>query len=272
MVTTWEGHWDKLGRGETYYTLPLIKDGIASGPWPAEAATLFIKRNENDQVEKTWIGVSKNIKKTKSSKGKEIIRFQVANLQEVECPNELKDQSSGWHLNKTNISIPVPGKPAVKAEDPLRPSFFSEMESCDWPAFERHCFHLLRLIGIHDIHAIPHDDSRGKADGIFHFHTLTVIYDATLDQDFRDSKATQIENYLNQLKKEKIKIGQQNHSIKNTLRQVWIITRGESTRLIETEDGIKVKEIPFRKLVEVYDRRLKEELGTDELQTMLVEL
>lgn len=271
MVTTWDGHWDKLNGG-TYYTIPYVKDGIASGAFPAEATTLFIKRNKDtNNFEKSWIGSSRNFRKD-THNNKAVIRFDVSNLQEVTCPDELKKTPNGWYLNKNNISISTSAKPAAKTEDSLHPPFLKEMETCDWPTFERHCFHLLRLLGIHDIHAFPQDNNRGMADGIFHFHTLTVIYDATLEQNFSDSKATQMENYLNQLKKEKIKIGQQNYTIKNTLRQVWIITRGSNSQTIDREDDIEVKEIPFRKLVEVYDRRLRDEVGASDLQKILAGL
>jgi len=146
------------------------------------------------------------------------------------------------------------------------------MNICNSLNFEIHCFHLLRLIGIHDLHMFPQNDNRGKADGFFRFHTLSVIYDATLESDYQKKKETQIENYINQLKKEKIVFGNLSYTIKDTQRQGWIITRGSKVCQIKIEDDIKVKEIPYTKLIEVYDKRLQEEIGSDDLWDILKDL
>lgn len=53
---------------------------------------------------------------------------------------------------------------------------------------------------------------------------------------------------------------------------MWIITRGSSVRNIRKEDNIKVKEIPFTKLIEVYYYRLNNEIGTEELWDYLKDL
>lgn len=77
---------------------------------------------------------------------------------------------------------------------------------------------------------------------------------------------------INQLKGDKFKIADNTYTIKDTNKQVWIITRGTKVRSIRKEDNIKVKEIPYTKLVDVYHHRLKHEIGTEELWDLLKDL
>lgn len=274
MVTNWELHWDKLSakwNNSTIFTLPIIKDNLSNAVWPSEATTLFIKKTKENAFEKAWLGKTKNFRKDPNN-GKPAVRFEVVELVEIDCPLEYKLYTNGWHLNKKTQPLPFSISDNFIKNNHLQPAFFNEMKSCDALTFELHCFHLLRLLGIHDIHKFPQDDNRGKADGFFRFHTLSVIYDATLETNFQKKKETQIENYINQLKKEKISFDFINYSIKDTQRQVWIITRGNNVTIIKTEDHIKVKEIPFARLIELYNKRLDEEVGTDELWDILKNL
>lgn len=273
MVTNWELHWDKLSarwNNSTLYTNPVIKDDLANGQWPAEVDTLFIKRTKENAFEKSWLGKTKNFRKDPNN-GKPSIRLEVSDLKEIDCPQEFKQYSIGWHLNKSNLLIPVKSKTLI-TQTKLQPNFFSEMASCTWQSFEEHCFHLLRLLGIHELHKFPQSDNRGKADGFFKFSTLSVLYDATLESDFDIQKETQVDNYVNQLKGDKFKIGNNTYTIKDSIKQVWIITRGSSVRHIRTEDNIKVKEIPYLKLIEVINHRIMNEIGTDELRDKLKDL
>lgn len=274
MVTTWELHWDNLSKrwkNSTIFTFPFINDNISSGPWPEEASTLFIKLASDKKFEKSWIGKTKNFRKD-SYNDKPAIRFEVADLKEIDCPEEFRQKPTGWYLNKSFTPLSYTAPTVQNSEDRLSPPFFKEMSNCDPFSFEMYCFQLLRLIGIHDIHKFPQDDNRGKADGFFLFKSLSVIYDATLESNYQKKKETQIENYINQLKKEKIAFGALSYTIKDTQRQGWIITRGRIVRHIQTEDDIKVKEIPYTKLIEVYEKRLHEEMGSDELWDLLKDL
>ena len=273
MVTSWSNHWDKLQGSKgasTLFTLPLIKDNIADNPLPDDAVTLFIKLTENKTFEKSWIGKTKNFRKDQTN-GKDAIRFDVSDLRELECPQQYKGHLNGWHLNKSISVAAIEIKPG-NTDANLQPAFFSEMAVCNWQLFEDHCFHLLRLIGIHDIHKFPQSDNRGKADGFFKLSSLSVLYDATLERDFVTQKETQVDNYINQLKGDKVKIGQQSYTVKETNRQVWIITRGSSVRPIRTEDHIKVKEIPYSNLIAVYHQRLQTEIGIEDLWDVLKDL
>ena len=129
-------------------------------------------------MKKSWIGKSKNFRKDPNN-GKEAIRFEVSDLKEVSCPTPYKNYKEGWHLNKSSLFSGTSAFVTTSNQN-LQPSFFSEMSTCNWQLFEEHCFYLLRLLGIHELHKFPQSDNRGKADGFFKFSTLSVLYDATL--------------------------------------------------------------------------------------------
>lgn len=273
MVTNWDYHWNQLNNkwnNSTLFTFPLIKDNLINSTLPYEAKTLFIKKTKENVFEKAWIGMTKNYRK-ENYQDKLAIRFEVDSLVETDCPVEFKSFTNGWHLNKSFKFQKLEGNSEIQYNN-LQPNFFNEMANCDAFTFELYCYYLLRLLGIHDIHKIPQDNNRGKADGFFRFQTLSVIYDATLESKFLEKKETQIENYINQLKKEKIVFGTTSYTVKDTHRQVWIITRGAKTSLLKTDDHIKVKEIPFTQLISVYNKRFGEELGVTELCDALKDL
>jgi hypothetical protein len=273
MVTSWNLHWDKLKEkwnNSTLFTLSRIKYGITTSQFPEEATTLFIKTDSKGNFEKSWLGISKNFRHD-PNRGNPAIRFEVENLKEVACPNTFKSFGIGWHLNRTDKTIEL-SEISLHENDKMQPMFFKELQNCSFGIFERYCFHLLRLIGIHDIHAIPVQSQQGKGDGFFRFYSLVVIYDATLAYDYQTIKEQQIANYVNQLHSEKIYFGTKGYTLRGTQKQVWTITRGTSVRLLKTEDDVKVKEIPYTKLIEVYNKRIGSETGAEEFCDMLKDL
>ena len=261
MVTNWKHHWDNLGywNNSTLFTKPMIKDNIAQSELPLQAHTIFIKRDSTRRVEGCWEGVTSNYRQ-EDYKGKSAIRFDIRDLKRVECPAELLEASEGWHLNPLQTSDGA----GSEMTNSFHPPFFQTMSACGHLDFELHCFHLLRLLGIHDLHKIPQKRNAGKADGFFKFQSLSVIYDATLESNFLEVKEQQIENYVNQLKKEKISLSGKSYTIKDTQRQVWIITRGAEVNALLEEDHIKVKEIPYTKLIDLYMERVETDIGSDE--------
>lgn len=275
MVTNWELHWDKLGAkwsNSTLYTYPMIKNNLINATWPTEAETLFIKRSKENVFEKAWIGISRNFRKDNYN-GKEAVRFDVSDLTLIDCPPQYKSYPSGWYSNneKTSVGLLLHDEEGNKSKY-LHPPFFEAMETCDSVSFELNCFYLLRLLGIHEIHKFPQDNNRGKADGFFNFHSLSVIYDATLETHYLNKKETQIENYINQLRKEEISFDSISYNIRDKQKQVWIITRGSEVRLVKRKDTIRVKEVPYIKLIEVYDKRMSDEINSDDLWDMLKDL
>jgi hypothetical protein len=214
------------------------------------------------------IGKSKNFRKD-SYKGNDAVRFDVSKLQLVECPAEYKDYHIGWHAYKQNPSV---AEQEITAREFLQPPFIQDMETCNWEKFEKYCSFLLRLIGIHDLHVIPPTSNRGKADGFFKFQNLAVIYDATLYPEFVKKKDQQIENYVNQLKKDRLEFNGRHYTITDAVKQVWIITRGKEENQLPIMDHIKIKEIPYQKLVDIYHKRLEKEIGVFDLVDLLKDL
>jgi hypothetical protein len=100
-----------------------------------------------------------------------------------------------------------------------------------------------------------------------------VIYDATTDPNFIDKKKQQIKNYANQLKEEKIHFPRCSYSLADLQKQVWIITQqGKEVNPIKRDDHINIKEIPYRKLIELYHQRLQKEIDTVDLADLLRDL
>lgn len=262
MVTNWADHWskfigpDKRDAG-TFFTLNMTHHPVLKkGPWFAKARTLFITLNEKKQCTKCWIGYSRDFKTHKYNENP-AIRFEIEGLEEVDCPPEFKSYPIGWHLNEANSH-------ALN-----QPLFFSYMKTCAWQKFEEYSFQLLRLLGIHDVLKFPQNDNKGKSDGFFVFNTLAVLYDVTLDDNFKATKKTQIDNYVNLLRKDKIKQGKREYSFHEKNREVWIINRGPQVKLLKTVDDIKVKEIPYHRLIDIYYTRLSKEIDTRELCDLL---
>ncbi|MGN6421656.1 MAG: hypothetical protein ACTHMC_29355 [Pseudobacter sp.] len=275
MVTNWDLHWDKLGpkwNNSTLFTLPIIKDGIEKSNFPEKAVTLFIKRSKSNELEKSWLGISKNFRQD-PNKGNPAIRFEVSDLKEIDCPEEYKAYTNGWHLNKQCLPSPAIIDSIPEQHINTRPLFFTAMASCDWEQFEEYTFLLLRLLGIHELHRFPQTDNRGKADGFFKLGSLSVLYDATLEPNIESVKGVQLENFIHQLKSDNIKINEKlGYTIKDNDRQVWIITRGHIVRSLRIHDQIEVKEIPYAKLIEIYDKRLQEEWTILQLSRQLKDL
>ncbi|HYG15646.1 MAG TPA: hypothetical protein VEC12_07835 [Bacteroidia bacterium] len=273
MVTNWEGHWDKLGKkwqNSTLFTMPMIKDGLANSQHPAEAKTLFIKLSKANEFEKCWIGISKNFR-SDTYLGKLAVRFDVEHLLETDCAEEYSSFKNGWYLNKNRVAKnPLP---EIKTNlNVFSPSFFSIMDTCNWEDYEKYCYHLLQLLGINTIHFHPRENNKGKADGIFIFHnSLTVVYDATLKEDFVNEKDQQINNYVNQLKSANITVNTDSYTV-TPHKQVWIITRGRNVNLIRKQDHIHIKEIPHTKLIELYYERLNGAFTEEELMEKMKNL
>jgi len=59
-------------------------------------------------------------------------------------------------------------------------------------------------MGINEIVRYDKTEQKGHPDGFFIVKNLAVIYDATLDTKFEETKNQQMENYVNMLKKNHI--------------------------------------------------------------------
>lgn len=130
--------------------------------------------------------------------------------------------------------------------------------------FEKLTFLLLRLLGIHSLYQYDSKQQAGRADGFFICDRLAVMYDCTLRQGFEEIKKDQIENYVNKMRQSSItidvKTGEktslpQKHDIQSKTRQVWIITKGITRDLYETE-GLVVREIAIDDLSSLLEIKL----------------
>lgn len=264
MVTNWASHWDKIKNNTTTYSKFMLKSGVDPTNLFENARTIFIKlHNVTKKVEKAWEGTTSNFRNIG-----EKIEFSVNIEREIACPAEYAGFSEGWYGCVDKPTSRVSG-----TSDNLLPVFMNKLKSTDnWGIFENDTFMLLKSLGINDIYKFHQNDQRGKADGFFTFCGMSVLYDCTLDTNFIDSKKTQISNFCDQLKKDKIEIRSKKYTIGQHKRAVWIITQCKSTNLIEDIDGIKIKEVSVNDLIDLYVKRITTELNSEALEEAFIKL
>ncbi|ATL48930.1 hypothetical protein COR50_18130 [Chitinophaga caeni] len=199
MVTDFKNHWEEIKRSSfpKSFTHPLILRQPLS---KAAVRTLFIKR-EKQKVIGCSIGYSSKFTWGKNGSNFTLIHFFVTDLQPFPILNEYKNLKIGWHLNKMYPDF----------NDHLIPCFLAEMgETEDWRLFELYCHYLLKLIGVNSLHPFPTVRNKGKADGEFFLGDLYVLYDATVNNNFREDKKEQIAKYVLKVRgKRTVTIGRQ---------------------------------------------------------------
>lgn len=262
MVTHWANHWDRLTGNQTYYTFRTLKNDISflKETWKGgqPVPTIFIKLNENTKVpERAWEGYTSDFKI--DSKRKRIY-FRVKIEKEVQVPFKYRNLREGWYTEKF--------EEVVSESAILFPPFFYIMrKTSSWDEFEEYVYYLFKLLGIHNIY--KYEKQRGAPDGFFKFGNLAVVYDATLERDFEESKRDQINNYCNLLKSGRIQYQTITVDVSNCRKQVWIITRGLSSRIIREQDEVTVKEVPIDELIKIYQKRIEDNLKEVELEDEL---
>jgi hypothetical protein len=267
MITHWDKRWDDLPDQETFYTKRLIDKQVLNN-LVENASTLFIKikilSDETKVPERAWVGYVYDFRDEKDK-----VRFKVSIEREIslaEVPHEYFSLKEGWYMIDWSL------RRIFSPDHYLYPPFFySLLTTKDWQEFEKYVFMLLKLIGIHNIHRYV--KQKGQPDGFFVFGKhLAVIYDCTLEKDFEKEKSQQIHNYVNQLRAGVLKPGREKeYDIKDYNKQVWIITRG-TTRLIKKIYDIQVKEVSINKLIEIYGKRIEEDLDEEDLEIMLTHI
>jgi len=256
MVTNWENHWDNLRDNSTYFTVGMLKGNMNESKFKDNTKTIFIKRNkETRSMENTWIGKVSKINEETRRDGKKCIYFIAVIENKIPCPNKYSNYSEGWYVDEEETDEGIP------KECIFDPSFFSELKiTADWRKFEEYTYYLIRCLGIHSSHRFGFKKQKGKADGFFKFRNFAVLYDCTLDSRYEESKKTQIENFCDQMKKGIIEYNRKRINISNCNKNVWIITRTRNTRLIKEIDEIDVKEVSIGKIIELYRKRIKEDI------------
>lgn len=258
MVTNWNRHWDNIPKNKTRYSIEMLRGGMTVDHLQNHTETVFIKRNKaTRKCERTWIGTVNKIDRQSQA-----IYFDVIIQKEIPCPSKYQNHTEGWYAEETSRT--------VEQFDPL---FFKELVTSDsWEDFEDNTYNLLRCLGIHDLYRYERTDQSGKADGFFRFQNFAVIYDSTMKQNFEGYKEAQINNYCQQLKKGYISKENIELDVRNCKKRVWIIIPDGLQRTIKQIDDVKVKAVPIEALIELYRRRLKNNMNGDDLERELINL
>lgn len=139
--------------------------------------------------------------------------------------------------------------------------------------FEDYAALLLKLMGIPDVHPVPRTQAGGMFDGLFKLQSLEIIYDCTLHTEFETFKKEQIDNYINKIRQSSITINKYTVNLNaNSVKQIWVITNGNRSRVLHCTDGIYVKEIVIWDLLRVLEKRMNHSFTTYELAAQLGEL
>jgi len=293
MVSLFKEHWKN---GKTQYPIELIKFDLQSNQLVENAPTLFIKVEEKTyEMEKAWFGYVSNFAPVVNNKGRKIISFNVEIKKELDLkealniiedidaiPQPKSNPKPGWYLvSQTRFQKPqIKSSIIIPEEFALYPPFFYNLiKTKDHFEFENLVFQLLKLIGINNICKIDKKEQAGREDGFFVFGDLAVIYDCTLLSDFVQKKKHQINNYCRQLENEQELLCESKgrpFNIRNKRKQVWIITRNKTQKIkdypCQNGKSILVKEISIYDLIEIYIKRIKENLFEDELEKILENL
>lgn len=262
MVSKLDKHWDAItsnSKKSSSFKKDFIDGLICRAPDVQEAVTLFIRRYTDGTPDKSWLGKSFGFERVYRGKSQYTysIHFKIREIQPIPCPPAFKNYPIGWYQNPYHIT----------ANYHLQPPFLEDMATTDdWRLFELYCHYLLKLLGINHLHPFVRGRNKGKGDGQFILQDLYVIYDATLRDDFMETKEDQILNFAHKLKNSRtVSIGDRQFPLKDIKKQIWIITRGDESRKILTSSANKsaiiVKEIPFKKLVMLYYTRLHQEIS-----------
>lgn len=263
MVTNWDNHWDNIG-GEAHYTLSMLKRPMNVNRLVEKTPTVFIKRNKvTKRTEFAWEGVVHGFSFGKDNKGRDTVEFGFRLDKMIECPPVYSSFPEGWHVDEaTNFQLV-----SVEVQPDLFPPFSKTLnETQDWDEFERDCYRLLKLMGIHEIHTFK--NQRGRPDGWFKMGSIAVQYDATLDPDFEDKKRTQFKNFAEQLSSGSLESDDGTTNVRDCSKSVWIITQGKSRRITRL-DSVTVKEISVTDLMRVYRERIEKNLSEDQLASAL---
>lgn len=255
MVTKFDNHWINLQN--TKYKTGMLKNGMNEEKLRDNTDTIFIKRDKNNRIVSTLEGKVSDICIIQNNMGEKSISFSVKLDNKIDCPDRYLDYGPGWYLENVENYHNVSNEP----EKIFDPAFFDVLiRPNDWKEFEKYIYYLIRCLGIHIVHKFAPQDQRGKADGFFRFKNVAVLYDCTLDTDFRNRKEEQIKNFCNRLREGIITFGQELQDIHNCYKSVWIITNSQNHSLIQRRDEITIVEVPVKKIIDLYRNRLNRNL------------
>jgi hypothetical protein len=263
MVTNWSGHWDSIGE-EAHYTVSMLKRPMSVNKLVENTPTVFIKRDRlTKRTEAAWEGMVHGFSLGKDNQERDTVEFKFRLDKRIECPPVYLSFPEGWHIDETGDSQLV----SLEVQSELFPPFFKTLnETQDWDEFERDCYKLLKLLGIHEIHTF--ENQRGRPDGWFKLGSMAVQYDATLESNFEDKKRTQFKNFAEQLSSGSLESDDGTTSVRDCSKSVWSVTRGKSRRITRL-DSVTVKEVSVMDLMRVYRERVEKNFSEDQLVSAL---
>ena len=275
MVTSFQGHWDRITNNYTGFSAPMLKFRLEPGAKPeAELPVIFVKRQKDGPVEKAWSGKVSYLEK-KPYKDISKWWFNVHLEQEIDCPEDLKTHKEGWYIEE-RASAHESSKPsqAIEPQHLYDPPFISRLESTtSWREFEDYTYDLLRISGINEIHRFDPANQSGKADGLFKIGKTVIIYDCTLEQNFEKRKSAQITNYSNLLNSNIIELEDRTMNITNCEKFVWIIVRDNHEQpKMKQADDVMIKVLSINSLIDLYRKRMKQHWNEKHLEREIQEL
>jgi len=218
------------------------------------APTLFIKREgKAGPISRCWEGTVHTL-----IEDGDAIYFSVKLNRQIECPPAYREYSNGWYFIAENQRPDTAHDWEHDAiiTPPLIDAIGIE---ADYDKFESYVYYLLKAIGINDIVRFAKPQA-GQADGLFEFGSLAVLYDATLSTNFVENKESQIDNYCAQLEGP-ITYGNLTFNVHHKPhRMVWVVTKNQGTLFSADRGAIAVREMPVRRLIEIFKRRYQREI------------
>ena len=181
----------------------------------------------------------------------------------------------GSYANKIEVYVSNEKNFVKKLSEEIVDVLNQKVDKIDDPAvFEDFCFTVFKLLGIETVYQYPRKNQGGRADGLFKYNSLEVIYDCTLNEDYNGKehdKKEQITNYTESINRTQTTIGDRTIKFNsNNEKQVWIITKGETKKISQIEN-VKVIEVDIRDIISIYGKKISE-LEYTRLQKDLLDL
>ena len=251
--------WKEPG-GQKYYTVSMLKQGLRAANLVPNTSTVFIQRDKTKNlVERCWQGTVYGFQNKDDGQGRKTVSFTYSLNNPITCPPEFEGYLAGWY----------PIEDALPPQGRFNPPFVEYLLTTNnWQGFETYVSWLLRFLGIHNLYTFETRKQQGKSDGLFKLAHLVVIYDATLNPEFRSSKKEQISNFCSQLNRDFLEYEGGKIHVTGSDKQVWIITKGQ-TQTIDMVGDITVKEISVQDLVNLNEKRMLKNLDEKQLANEL---
>ncbi len=236
--------WLWINATKAYYPTFMLKNSITTEFFVNSKGrtTIFVKIDKNGgKVQEVHEG---RIAKIELRDDK--IHFEYDSLKPISKDKYFAFNKSGCYLDTNNYS-------QMQKESRYQKELKLLLELTNNENFENKVHELIYQFHV-DLRIVPRKEQAGKSDGFFKINRLNVLYDATLQGNFETFKATQIDNFVSQMKKRYIDFGKERFSLDvESEKQVWIVTKNHDQH-IRTEDGIKIRAVSVSYLYNLLER------------------